>query len=86
MVIALLNGGGGCRAPWSADPWAVPTSPLLFPEEGTMARGHTKVAWSSTIASAARISALDGSGIVEWAAAGVVVEDFGVPLPAMACG
>ena len=63
-----------------------PPPPLLFPMEGTIAWGHTKIAWSSTMASAAGIGASDGGRIAERAAAGVVVKDFGVPSLAMACG
>ena len=64
----------------------VPTAPPLFPVEGTIAWGHTKIAWSSTMASAVGIGASDGCGIMKRAAAGIVVKDFGVPSPAMACG
>ena len=81
IEIVPRNGAVGVMPPWLA-----PTGPPLFPEEGTMARGCTKVAWSSTIASMAGIGASDGGGIAERAATGVVVKDFGVPSPAMACG
>ena len=79
IEIVPRNGAVGVTPPWLA-----PTGPPLFPEEGTMARGSTKVAWSSTMASAAGISSLDGGRTVERVATGVVVEDFGVPSPAMA--
>ena len=81
MATSLQNGGGGCRVPWSAD-----QGPPLFPVEGIITKGCTKVAWSSTIASAAWIGASDGGGIMERAVAGIVVMDFGAPSPAMACG
>jgi len=45
----------------------------LFPVEGIIARGCTKAVGSSTIASAAGIGASDGGGIVERAAASIVV-------------
>ena len=38
------------------------------------------------MASAAGIGASDGCGIMKRAAADIVVKDFGVPSPAMACG
>ena len=74
------------RPGWSADHWAAPTGPSLFPMEGIITKGCTKVTWSSTIMSAAGIGASDGGGSAERAAADVVVKDFGVPSPAMACG
>jgi hypothetical protein len=58
----------------------------LFLVEAIIARGCTKVSWSSTIASAVGIGASDGGRIAERAAAGIVVKDFGVSSPAMACG
>ena len=51
-----------------------------------MARGRTKIAWSCNIASSIGISVLDDGGTVEWAAVGVLAEDFGVPSLAMAGG
>ena len=67
----------------SADRRVATTGPPLFPSAGTMARGCTKVAMSSIVASVAGVGVLIAGRVAGGVMAGVVATVLGSPLPAM---
>ena len=67
----------------SADWRVAPTGPSLFPSVGTMARGCTKVAASSFVASVAGVGVLIAGRVAGGVMAGVVAMVLDSPLPAM---
>ena len=67
----------------SADRGVAPTGPPLFPSAGTMARGCTKVAVSSIVASVARVGVLIAGRVAGGVMAGVVATVLDSPMPAM---
>jgi hypothetical protein len=67
----------------SADRRVAPIGPPLFPSAGTMARGCTKVAAPSIVASVAGIGVLIAGRVGGGVMAGVVASVLGSPLPAM---